>query len=187
MIVTGLQHILDRIPHIRGIHLDQAMEYCKHPYTAVVTYPLSAQTKKKGRDEANEQPSTSKQEEPARKKARKEGKNLPKDDTTYRKYGPSNIPANLEPLILKHLQNKNFFEKSPDLRKKCLGLISNSLAKRTWQKYGSALALWEKFVKDKNVKGLPALAFVCWCSNNTKLETTTVKGYLCTGDQHYIP
>jgi hypothetical protein len=50
------------------------MEYCKHPYAAVVTYPFSAQTKKKTRDEADEQPGTSKQEEPVRKKARKEGK-----------------------------------------------------------------------------------------------------------------
>jgi hypothetical protein len=29
------------------------MEYCKHPYAAVVTYPFSAQTKKKPRDEAD--------------------------------------------------------------------------------------------------------------------------------------
>ncbi len=72
--VTGLQHILDRIPHIRGIHLDQAMEYCKHPYAAVVTYPLAAQTKKKTRDETDEQPGTSKQEEPARKKPEKKVK-----------------------------------------------------------------------------------------------------------------
>jgi len=51
--VSGLQHILDRIPHIRGIHLDQAMEYCKHPYAAVVTYPFAAQPKKKTRDETD--------------------------------------------------------------------------------------------------------------------------------------
>jgi hypothetical protein len=110
------------------------MEYCKHPYAAVVTYPFSAQTKKKTRDEADEQPGTSKQEEPVRKKARKEGKNSPKDDVTYRKYGSSNIPANVELLILKHLQNENLFEKKPELRQKCLELISSSLAKRTWQK-----------------------------------------------------
>jgi hypothetical protein len=69
-----------------------------------------------------------------RKKARKEGKNSPKDDVTYRKYGSSNIPANVELLILKHLQNENLFEKKPELRQKCLELISSSLAKRTWQK-----------------------------------------------------
>jgi hypothetical protein len=57
-IVAGLQNILDRIPHIRGIHLDQAMEYCKHPYAAVVTYPFAAQTNKKTRDETGEQPGT---------------------------------------------------------------------------------------------------------------------------------
>jgi hypothetical protein len=154
------------------------MEYCKHPYAAVVTYPFSAQTKKKTRDEADEQPGTSKQEEPARKKARKEGKNSPKDDITYRKYGPSNIPANVKFLILKHLQNKNLFEKKPELRQKCLELISSSLAKRTWQKYSSALALWERFAKNEKIKGFPALAFVCWCSKNTKLKTATIKSYL---------
>jgi hypothetical protein len=146
------------------------MEYCKHPYAAVVTYPFSTQTKKKTRDEADEQPGTSKQEEPARKKARKEGKNSPKDDITYRKYGPSNIPANVELLILKHLQNENLFEKKPELRQKCFELISSSLAKRTWQKYSSALALWERFAKNEKIKGFPALAFVCWCSKNTKLK-----------------
>jgi hypothetical protein len=168
--VSGLQHILDRIPHIRGIHLDQAMEYCKHPYAAVVTYPLAAQAKKKTRDEPDEQPGTSKQEEPARKKARKEGKNTPKDDITFRKYGPDNIPANVKILILKHLQNENLFEEKPELQQKCLELISSSLARRTWQKYSSALALWEKFAKEEKVKGFPALTFVCWCSKNTKLK-----------------
>jgi hypothetical protein len=57
-------------------------------------------------------------------------------------------------------------------------LISSSLAKRTWQKYSSALALWEKFAKNEKVKGFPALGFVCWCSKNTTINTTTVKGYL---------
>ncbi len=93
--------------------------YCKHPYAAVVTYPFSAQTKKKTRDEMDEQPGTSKQEEPVRKKARKEGKNTPKDDITFRKYGPNNIPANVKLLILEHLQNQNLFEEKPELQQKC--------------------------------------------------------------------
>jgi hypothetical protein len=76
------------------------------------------------------------------------------------------------------LQTENLFEKKPELRQKCLELISSSLAKRTWQKYSSALALWERFAKNEKVKGFPALAFVCWCSKNTKLKTTTIKSYL---------
>jgi hypothetical protein len=51
---AGLQQILNRIPHIRGLHLDQAVEYCKHQFAAVVTYPLNGQTKKKSRDETDE-------------------------------------------------------------------------------------------------------------------------------------
>jgi hypothetical protein len=70
------------------------------------------------------------------------------------------------------------FEKNPELRQKCLELISSSLAKRTWQKYSSALALWDRFAKNGKIKGFPALAFICWCSKNTKLKTTTIKSYL---------
>jgi hypothetical protein len=175
---AGLQQILNRISHIRGLHLDQAMEYCKHHFAAVVTYPLSSQTKKKSRDETDELPGTSKQEEPSRKKAKKEGKTRPKDDANFRKYGPKNLPKNLEPLILQHLQNDELFKENPELCEECLCLISNSLARRTWQKYGSALTLWQKFAKDKNVKGFPALAFLCWCRKNTTIKSATVKGYL---------
>ncbi len=57
-------------------------------------------------------------------------------------------------------------------------MISSSLAKRTWQIYSLALALWERFAKIEKVKGFPALAFVCLCSKNTKLKTTTIKSYL---------
>ena len=137
---AGLQQILNRIPHIRGLHLDQAVEYCKHQFAAVVTCPLNGQTKKKSRDEPHEQPGTSKQEEPAKKKARKEGKTRPTDDTNFRKYGPNNIPKLLEPLILQHLQNEELFKENLDLCEECLCLISNSLARRTWQKYGSAMS-----------------------------------------------
>ncbi len=35
-----------------------------------------------------------------------------------------------------------------------------------------------KFANDKNVKGFPALAFLCWCRKNTTVKSTTVKGYL---------
>jgi hypothetical protein len=84
----------------------------------------------------------------------------------------------LEPLILQHLQNEELFKENLDLCEECLNLISNSLARRTWQKYGSALSLWQKFAKDKNVKGFPALAFLCWCRKNTTVKSATIKGYL---------
>ncbi len=84
----------------------------------------------------------------------------------------------MEPLILQHLQNEELFKENPELCEECLCLISNSLARRTWQKYGSALSLWQKFAKDKNVKGFPALAFLCWCRKNATVKSTTVKGYL---------
>jgi hypothetical protein len=40
------------------------------------------------------------------------------------------------------------------------------------------MSLWQKFANDKNVKGFPALAFLCWCCKNTTVKSTTVKGYL---------
>ncbi len=79
---------------------------------------------------------------------------------------------------MQHLRNEELFKENLDLCEECLSLISNSLARRTWQKYGSALSLWQKFANDKNVKGFPALAFLCWCRKNTTVKSTTVKGYL---------
>jgi hypothetical protein len=39
--------------------------------------------------------------------------------------------------------------------------------------FGPGLVI--RFAKNEKIKGFPALAFVCWCSKNTKLKTTTIR------------
>jgi len=88
------------------------------------------------------------------------------------------MPKNLKNLIIGHLHRVKLFASDPELREECVNLISNSLAKKTWLKYGSALSLWNKFSKGKGLKNLQSLAFSCWCSKHAKIKTATVKGYL---------
>jgi hypothetical protein len=70
------------------------------------------------------------------------------------------------------------FKDDIGLRNECIKLVSHSLAKRSWDKYNSALTLWNKFAREGNVKTFSSLNFTCWCSKNTKLRAATVKSYL---------
>jgi hypothetical protein len=177
-IPLGLQHILDRIPNVRGIQLDEAAEFCKNPTAPIVTYPLKAQPTKRTASAAEGVAGSSKQSEPAKKKQKKDGKLIPRDDKSTRKYSNENMPKNLDSLILKHLHKWALFRANPDLCVECLNLISNSLAKRTWSKYSSALSMWNKFVLDKKANKFQALAFMCWCSKNTSIKSSTITDYV---------
>jgi hypothetical protein len=52
------------------------------------------------------------------------------------------------------------------------------IGKKDMAKIRFSLVLWNRFVKDKTVKGFPALAFVCWCHKNTPVKSSTIKDYL---------
>ncbi len=170
--------MLNRIPYVRGIDLAEAHELIKHDIAAIVSYPLRHTGKKRTSDEQDDQPGGSEKPEPSKKKQKTEGKIVPKDHPTDRKYGPGNIPPLVKKLIMRHLKKQGLLKHDKRLSRECVDLISNSLAKRTWEKYNSALSLWKRFEMETEAKHFSRIAFVCWCSRNTKLKPDTVKGYL---------
>jgi len=181
--VSGLQHILNRIPHVRSIYLEDALDFVKHNYATQVSYHLKETARKRGHDDLEEDleplPGASSDKEPLKKKQKKKGTTLPKDDAKNRKYSSGNIPLNLRSLILKHLRKQKLFEDNPELCVEGVKLISSSLAKRTWEKYGSALSLWNKFVINNKTEKFSGFTFTCWCSKNTSVKASTIKSYLC--------
>jgi hypothetical protein len=163
---------------VRGVNLEEAHELVKHDVAAIVSYPLKPTGKRKTAEESEDETDDTPKPGPSKKKQKTEGKILPKDNPADRKYSYGNIPPLLKDLILKHLKKENLLKNDEKLSQECIGLISNSLAKRTWDKYNSALSLWKKFETESAVEHLSNIAFLCWCSKNTKLKPTTIKGYL---------
>jgi hypothetical protein len=178
VLFPGWQLVLNRIPYVRGIDLAEAHELVKHDFAAIVSYPLRHTGKKRTSDEQDDEPGGSEKPEPSKKKQKTEGKIVPTDDPANRKYGSRNIPPLVKNLITQHLKKRGLLKHDKHLSKECVNLISNSLAKRTWEKYNSALSLWKKFETETDAKHFSRIAFVCWCSRNTKLKPDTGKGYL---------
>jgi hypothetical protein len=169
---------MNRIPYVREIDLAEAHKLVKHDVAAIVSYPLRHTGKKRASDEQEDEQGGTEKPEPSKKKQKTGGKIVPTDNPADRKYGSKNIPPLVKNLIVRHLKKRGLLKSDKILSKECVNLISNSLAKRTWEKYNSALSLWKKFETETNVKHFSRIAFVCWCSRNTKLKPATVKGYL---------
>ncbi len=163
---------------MRGVNLAEAHELVKYDVAAIVSYPLKHTGKKRAADEPEDESDESEMPGPSKKKQKTDCKTLPMDNPASRKYGPKNIPPLIKDLILRHLKKQGLLKNEKILSQECIGLISSSLAKRTWDKYNSTLSLWEKFEAETNVKRFSRVAFLCWCSRNTKLKPATVKGYL---------
>ncbi len=136
--------MLNRIPHMRGIDLAEAHELVKHDVAAIVSYPLRHAGKKRAsdepEDEPEDEPGESEKPGPSKKKQKTEGKTVPKDNPADRKYGSKNIPPLVKILILQHLRKQDLLKSEKMLSQECMNLISSSLAKRTWEKYNSALS-----------------------------------------------
>jgi hypothetical protein len=136
-------------------------------------------------DEEEPIQSTSKAEK--RKKSAKGITSLA-DDPSYRKYG-NNLPKNLATAVLDFVKTDPFFAPKPDLCAEAVALVAGSLAKRTWNKYSSALAQWEHFCKNtQGGNSLPytdstKMLFICWCSKRTSLAPSTIKAYLSALDK----
>ncbi len=138
---------------MRSVDLEEALELVRHDVAADVTYPLKETARKRTSHEMDlEAGEESEKAGSSKKKQKTEGILLTKDDISERKYGPNNMPKSLKSLVLKRISKNKHLKNDPVLCQECLKLISNSLAKRTWEKYGSALTLWEKFAAQKNLK-----------------------------------
>ena len=149
---SGLQSVLDRIPCVKAFQLDEALELVVHQFAASVTYPFKKPPQKRKTREEDPQPGTSKGEGAGRKRKKSSGISPPKDDVKNRKFDTKNMPKNLQVLLKKRLEQEPFFSGNSELCSECLKLIGNSLAKRTWNKYSSALSVnlvpffaWQRF------------------------------------------
>ena len=184
MFVTGLQHILGKIPKTKPVHLDAALELVRHPFASAVVYPFRASKKKTPDPEkrAEEEPEQS-TSGTTRKRPHPEGIFNVADDPKCRKYG-NNLPENLKNAILKFIKSDKYFSANPELGEQAVTLVAGSLAKRTWSKYSSALAKWENFlVCTQGGNPIPfnsstKLLFSCWCYKRSPLAPATVKVYL---------
>lgn len=170
------------------------MELVKHPFKAQVTYPFRTANRKGAskpsvdKPEKTESPEDDPGEGPSgsghrKKRKRESGRIYPKDSSKFRKYG-QNMPKNLYASIRNFLSHDARFASNPELCNKTLTILASSLAKRTWQKYSSALALWERFADEVNgpkpvkFSKNSRILFMSWCFNNTALAANTVKAYL---------
>jgi hypothetical protein len=173
--------VLDRIPDVQPMHLEEAEEYARNPFSADVRYIFKRQ------DVTEAEPSSAAGTSDPHKKKRKnshEGKNQPKDSDNIRKYSCYNIPAALLPSVDNLISGNKIFDNNPYLKTECENLIGNALSKRTWQKYNSALNAWKNFCLDTNA-GKPThwnrntkLAFSCWCTVKRNLTPGTIKAYI---------
>jgi hypothetical protein len=88
---SGLQTILNRMPNVRGIHLDEAMELCREFFPGMVSYPFKEGSSKRKRMEEEPTAGPSGVSNSKKKKSKKEGKLTPKDDRHLRKYCSENM------------------------------------------------------------------------------------------------
>jgi hypothetical protein len=108
----------------------------------------------------------------------------PKTAQNLENMGKICMPKNLYASIRNFLSHDARFASNPELCNKTLTILASSLAKRTWQKYSSALALWERFADEVNgpkpvkFSKNSRILFMSWCFNNTALAANTVKAYL---------
>jgi hypothetical protein len=72
--VQGLQAILNCMPNVRGIHLDEAAELCREFLPGMVSYPFKEGSYKRKRKEEEPTAGLSGISDPKRTKNKKEGK-----------------------------------------------------------------------------------------------------------------
>jgi hypothetical protein len=84
------------------------------------------------------------------------------------------MPKNLYASIRNFLSHDARFASNPELCNKTLTILASSLAKRTWQKYSSAPALWERFADEVNgpkpvkFSKNSRILFMSWCCKHCK-------------------
>ncbi len=99
---------------MKGIHLDEGVELCREFFPGVVSYPFKEKAPKRKRADEEHVAGTS---GAAKKKSRKDGKPLPKDDKNLRKYCLKNrsdaikipLPEVLVRLRRENRRNRDFY------------------------------------------------------------------------------
>jgi len=163
---------------VKAFQLDEALELVVHQFAASVTYPFKKPPQKRKTRGEDPQPGPSGRDGAGRKRKKSSGISPPKDDVKNRKFDTKNMPKNLQVLLKKRLEQEPFFSGNSELCSECLKLIGNSLAKRTWNKYSSALSIWYRFSHGKDLKTFSHFEFTVWCSKYANIKPSTVKEYI---------
>jgi hypothetical protein len=93
------------------------------------------------------------------------------------KYSSSGVPS----IVKRFLKIK--YSTMEENKHECWGLLQGSLAKSTWKRYSSALALWKTYAQNsrlnwRRIQGQGLTGFIGWCKRKRKISAGTVKIYL---------
>jgi hypothetical protein len=167
--ITGILAVLHKLCDTKQLDFVEAEEYIEDPYKCEADYPYrSLDTEERGRKR--------------KKETQKKGKKRPKHSSSVEKFTEKNLPKKvddfLNELAKKFQESGSSAETASSFKK----LTSLSLARNTWQRYGSALGLFEKFQKEREAEikewnGKEKIEFLCWAEKDTKLSPQTIALY----------
>jgi hypothetical protein len=182
---TGLQSVLSRIPRTKGLHLDQAILRVAKPEATTAEYPLRPTQEERTSGPTAVAgpslffPSDSRQGEGAKidKTTTPKGRITPCHSKSSMKYSSSGVPS----IVKRFLKIK--YSTMEENKHECWGLLQGSLAKSTWKRYSSALALWKTYAQNsqlnwRQIQGQGLTGFIGWCKHKRKISAGTVKIYL---------
>jgi hypothetical protein len=182
---TGLQSVLSRIPRTKGLHLDQAILRVAKPETTSAEYPLRPTQEERTSGPtavagpSSFFPSNSHQGEGAKidKTTTPKGIMTPYHSKDSMKYSSSGVPS----IVKRFLKIK--YNSMEENKQECWGLLQGSLAKSTWKRYSSALALWKTYAQKsqlnwQRIRGQGLTGFIGWCKLKRKISAGTVRIYL---------
>jgi len=182
----GIQRITHKLCITRNLDVDDAMEYLLNPYLDEPRHPyinkapLHPSTTAALHPAPEEHPPGSSQDTQPKKRKQK-GTKTPQHSCDNEKFNLNNIPVQLKDFFKQQLEKQNF--KNKILQDECLRLIGNSLAKSTWNRYAASFKIWKTFCsengkKETHLSENTKIMFICWCSKNTKLKSSTISIYL---------
>jgi len=158
------------VPRLDGLDVGDADDHVKNPEEGLISYPFK------------KQPGSSNEAGPsAKRKAEEEPASTGRcrvNSRKLRKYGVSNIPADLKHEISKISNTpkhwKNLFLKTGSCS------ISNS----TWKKYASAFHAYKNFCRSEDVANMwpmepdTVFCFIIWCRTELGLKAASIRAYL---------
>jgi hypothetical protein len=114
------------------------------------------------------------------------GSFTPRHSESIAKYSSTCLPPDVKSFLYESVAkrfNSAGDSDGADLAENFWNLLSNSLARSTWNRYVAALNLWYQFCHEKGVNrncftGLNRLKFICWNGSNRKRSPKTVSMYL---------
>jgi len=172
--------VLQKICSARHFDAKDAGDFADNPFLDEAVHPFGRPNGTQKTTPPSTEAGPSSQQ---RKRKRSKGTKIPTHSSKNEKFHKHNIPHSIRAIFKKQLKKRKVINNNRQLRNECLNLIGNSLAKSTWNRYNSAFNLWQKFCTEENsnpekISQNKKILFICWCSKNTNLQTSTISMYL---------